>query len=341
MRYFLFIFLALPALINNVAAGTIYVDGNRFESLAESIPSIKDGSVIYLERGIYRKGAYISKSNISILGETGVVFDNAAVEGKAALVLTGKNVLVESIECKNISVSHGNGACIRFEGENLTVKNLYVHDSQSGIMTSYIKGFVKIEYSKFENLGNRGGYSHAMYINVDELSIRYSQILSTKNQGSGIKSRSKKVIVDNSVLASLSSKDSRLIDMANYGELIVKNSILQQGEESSNSQLISYGLEKRVERKLSVNRVVLKNNLVIFDRSRANVLLQSRLVDEVVVAGNIFVGDFNDPDKYEENNLWYLSREDAGVEKLPYLPPIHERQLVMDRIRIIGEAQND
>ena len=322
-----------------VWAKQVYVDGVAFSSLAEAVSSIKDGSRIYLEKGIYTQGAYIKRNNITIIGEDGVVFDGAVANGKAALVLTGNNVVVESIECVNIEVADKNGACIRFEGENLIVRNIYAHDSQSGLMTPTIPGKVIVEYSKFERLGNRNGYAHALYVKADEVVFRYSSITHTKRQGSGIKSRAKRLIVENSLLASLDGKDSRLIDMANYGELIVRNSILQQGDNSSNSQLIAYGLEKKVPRRFELNRIELTNNLIFFDRTQANVLISYRLADQFINKGNMFIGDFNEPSRFVPNNEWYLSREKGQLPPYPYLPSIDERQTIMDRTRIIGVAQ--
>ena len=335
------IFIALSVLALNASANGVLVDGKPFASLKSAISSIKDGSRVYLQAGVYTEGAYIKASDIAILGEQGVVFDGALADGKAALVLTGDNVEVESVECANITAPAGNGACIRFEGANLVVRDIHVHDCESGIMTASDAGKVEVSYSRFERLGNRNGYSHALYIKADELYFRYSSILSTKLQGSGIKSRSKKVIVENSIIATLDGVDSRLIDMANYGELIVRDSILQQGNNSSNSQLIAYGLEKKVKQEFKINKIVIKDNLIFFDRRQANVLLRSRLEDERIISGNVFVGDFNDPNKFVEGNLWYASRAKAHVTSAPYLPQIHEKQPVMDRIRIIGEAQND
>ena len=334
-------FLLLFALLSNfkVLSNTVYVDGVQFNSLSDALPSIKDGSTIYLEKGIYSVGAYIKANNISILGETGVVFDNATVDGKAALVLTGKDVLVESIECRNIAVKDGNGACIRFEGENITIRNLYVHDSQSGVKTSRVKGFVRVEHSRFERIGHRNGYSHSMYIIADELHVRFSKILSTKKQGSGIKSRSKKVIVEDSLLASMDGVDSRLIDMANYGELIIKNSILQQGVNSSNSQLIAYGLEKKIVKTYPINRIELKNNLIFFDRQKANVLIKKRLEDDFINHGNIFIGDFNSPEHFLEGNTWFFNRKKAKIKPYPYLPQLNERQSMMEKIKLFGEAK--
>ena len=336
-------FVGLLLLSNLFAAHSyakqVFVDGQSFSSLAEAKPAIKDGSRIYLEKGVYTQGVYLTASNISILGEPGVVFDGATADGKAALVLTGNDVVVESIECKNIAVPDGNGACIRFEGENITIRDLYAHDSQSGVKTSRVKGFVHIEFSKFERIGNRNGYSHSMYIIADELVVRYSQILSTKSQGSGIKSRSKKVVIENSLLASLDGVDSRLIDMAEYGELIVRDSILQQGDNSSNSQLIAYGLEKKA-RKFAINRIELRNNLIFFDRTRPNVLISKRLDDGFVSSGNMFIGDLNHPDQMVPYNEWFLSRQDAKLEPYPYLPKISEREKVMTFVRVAGSQKN-
>ena len=283
---------SLLAFSFNASANSVLVDGKPFASLKSAIASIKDGSRVYLEAGVYTEGAYIKASNIAILGEPGVVFDSALADGKAALVLTGDNVEVESVECRNIKAPAGNGACIRFEGANLIARDIHVHDCESGIMTASDTGKVEVSYSRFERLGNRNGYAHVLYLKADELHFRYSSILSTKMQGSGIKSRSKKVLVENSIIAALDGVDSRLIDMANYGELIVRDSILQQGNNSSNSQLIAYGLETKVKQEFKINKIVIKDNLIFFDRRQANVLVRSRLEDERIVSGNVFVWGF-------------------------------------------------
>lgn len=334
-----FIFASIILASFSICAQTVLVDGVEFDDFKKSLSAIKDGSTVFLTKGVYKEGAYITSSNISILGESGVVFDGATVDEKAAFVFTGRNIVVESIECRNIRVRDGNGACIRFEGENLTVRDLYVHDSESGIMTSGShKGFVDIAFSRFERLGNRNGYAHAMYIIADQFTLRYSQVTSTKDQGSGIKSRAKKVVIENSLLASLEGVDSRLIDMASYGELIVRDSILQEGPKSSNSQMISYGLEKNVTKNNPINRIELRNNLIFFDRN-INVLIAKRLDGEFINRGNIFIGDFNHVNDIVPGNEWYFSRKDASLEDYPYLPSLDEREEIMTFVRLVGSPK--
>jgi hypothetical protein len=310
--------------------------------LLEAKSAIKDGSQIYLKAGIYTKGLYIKASDISIIGEKNVIFDDAAVDGKAAFVLTGNNVLVESIECRNIYVKDLNGACIRFEGKNLTVRDVFAHDSQSGIMTNTnYDSFLHIEFSKFENLGGKAtgrGYAHAIYANVGEFVFSDSQVLSVGKQGSGLKSRSRKTVVINSILASLNAKDSRLIDVANYGELIIKDSILQQGNNSSNSQLIAYGLEKQ-KRKFEVNRIEITNNLFLLDRKKANVIILQKQADSINIYDNTMIGDFLYSDDLSKRNDWYISRENAKLKPYPYLPEISDLKQLINSISIVGNKE--
>ncbi|MFT5294482.1 MAG: hypothetical protein ACI9YH_000488 [Colwellia sp.] len=97
---------------------------------------------------------------------------------------------------------------------------------------------------------------------MGELFFYKSRIISTKGEGSGIKSRSKKVVIDSSLLASMDTIDSRLVDMANYGEFFIKNSVLQQGSNPSNNQSLAYGLEINITSEFDVSRVELVNNVI-------------------------------------------------------------------------------
>jgi hypothetical protein len=339
-NFFILIFLVFTSF--QVFSEQVFVDGKEFISLGEAKKAIRDGSQVYLKAGIYTEGIYLTASNISIIGEKNVIFDDAAVNGKAALVLTGDNVLVENIECQNITVKDHNGACIRFEGSNLTVRNLYAHDSQSGIMTTHnYNSFLHVEFSKFERLGGKAsgrGYAHAIYANVDEFVFSYSQVLSTGKEGSGLKSRSRKTVVEHSILASLEAKDSRLIDVANYGELIITNSILQQGNNSSNSQLIAYGLEN-IKKQFKVNKILISDNLFLLDRQKANVIIAHKKADSVEIYDNTIVGDFLYPDEFSKHNPWYISRGKAKMKPYPYLPKISELKQLIKTIDIIGERE--
>ncbi|MBU2883729.1 hypothetical protein KO525_01025 [Psychrosphaera sp. B3R10] len=335
--------LLITLLSHHCLAAMVTVDGVDFTSLSAARTAIKDGSRIYLQKGVYAVGAYIKASDIELIGEEGVVFDNAIADEKAALVFTGNNITVESIECRNIAVKDKNGACIRFEGQHLTVRNLYAHDSQAGILTNRDAGNITIEYSKFERLGGKGkgvGYAHAVYAFADELRIYRSEILSMRESGSGIKSRSKKTVILESRLATINGDDSRLIDTANFGELIVQKSILQQGDNSTNRQLIAYGLEKKVERLFDVNSIEIKNNIFILDRAKSSVIVSYRLADKIEITDNVYIGDFLYTADFLPNNTWYSSRNKAFIAELPYIPKLEDFDDIIFRATTYGTAEH-
>jgi hypothetical protein len=153
-----------------------------------------------------------------------------------------------------------------------------------------------------------------------------------------LKSRSRKTIVKNSILASLDAKDSRLIDVANYGELIIKDSILQQGNNSSNSQLIAYGLE-RVKNNYEVNRIKIINNLFLLDRKKANVVIAHKLANIVEIYDNTMIGDFLYPEEFSKRNPWYISRDNAKLNPLPYIPKITELKQLISLIKVVGNRE--
>ena len=70
---------------------------------------------------------------------------------KNTLVVMGNSVLIEGLECSGIHVPSGNGACLRLEGKDITIRKVFFHDSEEGILGG--RGLTVIEDSRFERLG--------------------------------------------------------------------------------------------------------------------------------------------------------------------------------------------
>ena len=136
----------------------------------------------------------------------------------------------------------------------------------------------------------------------------------------------------------MDAKDSRLIDVANYGELIIQDSILQQGNNSANSQLIAYGLENK-KNKFDVNKIEIFDNLFLLDRERANVIIAQKQAETVDIYNNTIVGNFLYPDEFSKRNPWYISRKNAKLKPFPYLPEITELKQLINSISIVGERE--
>lgn len=303
-----------PEDLIQIGPGKILIGDREFSSLQLALDNIQAGDTLELGSGVYKTPVTITKDRVTVVGKGRVVFDGAVAEGKAAFVIKGDDFKLYNIECKGIEVSDQNGACVRMEGTNLVLRHVYFHNSEEGVLTGYKPGFVKVEDSRFELLG-KGGQAHGIYMGEGDLHIEDSLFIAAVDEGHEIKSRAKTTKILRTVVASLSSNDSRLIDISNGGVLIVTDSILEKGPRSSNADLIGFGLEGSV----SNNHVELKNNIFIMERDGFNNLFHAAegLVDPIIDS-NVVVSN-NDPD-IGGLNIWYKNREKAGLKSYPFVP---------------------
>lgn len=306
--------------------GQISVDGKIYKDLSSATLVIKAGSVVIFGSGIYTNGLSINQDSVTLRGSEGTHFKGASVQGKATFVVNGNNVVIESIECSEVAVPHKNGACVRQNGRDLTLRYVYFHDSEQGILSAKGSGRLTIENSRFERLG-KIGRAHAVYSNNDRLEIRYSRFLSSKGEGHEIKSRAPVTLIESSVVASLSGKDSRLIDVSNGGALIVRNSVLEQGVNSSNLELIGFGLEGM--KSGHPQSVTLENNTILAEQPRGNVLLGLPSNDSnisIFITNNDIIAESNIYDMSEhnliDNNKFFTDRASYGLGSFPELPEI-------------------
>ncbi|MCA0935486.1 right-handed parallel beta-helix repeat-containing protein [Vibrio alginolyticus] len=309
-------------------AGHISVDGQVYKDIKSATSVIRAGSVVVFGSGIYTNGLSINQDSVTLRGSEGTHFKGAAVQGKATFVVNGNNVVIESIECSEVAVPHKNGACVRQNGRDLTLRNVYFHDSEQGILSAKGSGRLTIENSRFERLG-KFGRAHAVYSNNDRLEIRYSRFLSSKGEGHEIKSRAPVTLIESSIVASLSGKDSRLIDVSNGGVLIVRNSVLEQGVNSSNLELIGFGLEGM--KSGHPQSVTLENNTILAEQPRGNVLLGLPSDDSnisISIINNDIIAESNIYDISEhnliDNNKFFTDRASYGLGPFPELPEIEE-----------------
>lgn len=313
-----------PARVVRVCHGSSCAE---FPQLNQAFKAAKDGAVITIGGAAFYESGILRANNVTIRGSKGTHLLETAAEGKASLVIKGNDTIIENIECSGIEVSDGNGACVRLEGDNLTLRNVYFHDSQEGLLTkSHGGGSIFIEDSKFERLGGacgiKCGRSHGIYIGrATELTVKRSVFLSSKDEGHAIKSRAARTTIENNVIASLDGKDSRLIDIPNGGEVIIRNNVLQKGRNSSNPDLIGIALELAYEgvEGHPVNSSLIEGNRVVIEPSdRQRTFVHSRDVPAPDVKANSFIGG----EKPGNGENWHKTREDAGLGPYPALPKL-------------------
>ncbi|GAB6260897.1 right-handed parallel beta-helix repeat-containing protein [Photobacterium sp. 53610] len=306
---------------NTVADQTIEVDGTTYTELEKAEAAIQPGSNVVIGNGIYTRGLEILRDNVTVTGSGNTHFRGAQLKDKATFIVDGDDVRIENIECSQVTVPDQNGACVRQQGRDLVLSRVFFHDSEQGILSAPGTGNLTIEHSRFERLG-KAGRAHAVYSNNDSLTIRYSRFHSSKDEGHEIKSRAQRTLIEYSEIASINGDDSRLVDTPNGGELVIRNSVLEQGPNSSNRQLIGFGLESTYDATKS-NRVTLENNVIVLDRQAGSQLLALPSAGgyQQDVRQNDVVGQAPvDKADLMPENTFYESRAKYGVDAFPALP---------------------
>lgn len=172
---------------------------------------------------------------------TGMTISN----GKGIWVLFGATTTVENIEFSGAAVDSANGAGIRHQGLNLTVRDCYFHDNQDGILGGPLKagqpadgnGEVLIERCEFAKNGAGDGQSHNMYLNhYAKLTLQYSYSHSS-NVGHLVKSRAlESHILYNRLSDDESTNVSYEINLPDGGRAYVIGNLIEQASDPNGEQ---------------------------------------------------------------------------------------------------------
>ncbi len=288
----------------------------RFTDLNAAFRAAHDGSTVTIRPGKYFQAAVLTVPNVTIQAK-GAHFEGAAAERKAALVLRGGNTTVIGLECSGVKVGDRNGACIRLEKPGLILRDVYFHDNEDGILTGAVGGDILIENSRFEHNGANHGQAHQIYVgNVDTLTIRRTRVIAATGEGHEVKSRAKKTLIEDSVIAALDAQDSRAFDISNGGTLIIRNSVIERGPKTENTDLIGFGFEIKSSFGASNNSITLTGNTILIDNPRPNIWVRGRDFGKVTIKDNVVIGPMAER---PEGNTYYRSRSDAGFPPFPAL----------------------
>lgn len=210
---------------------------------------VSDGDTVNIEAGVYPSDvARWQADNLVLRGVGGFAHmesNGLSWGNKAIWVIQGDNTTVEWIEFSECQVPDHNGAGIRLEGLNLTVRHCWFHHNENGILCGeYHPSTVRIEYSEFGHHGYGDGYSHNLYIgHIDSLIFRYNYSHHA-DVGHELKSRAwVNVIEYNRFSNEADGTASREIDLPNGGQAYLIGNVIQQGLMSQNSNMVGFGME--------------------------------------------------------------------------------------------------
>ncbi|QYU71250.1 hypothetical protein J4558_03570 [Leptolyngbya sp. 15MV] len=226
--------------------------GQGFARLQDAVDAIGSGEgTVAVASGTHRQCAVQQAGTVAfVASEPGrAVFDGTECEGKAALVLRGREASVAGLVFRNMAVPDGNGAGIRLEQGNLTVTQSWFQDSQQGILTANDpSGRIVIDKSTFSGLGtceNSAGCAHSIYIG-DYGALRVTR--SRFERGTGghyVKSRAAWVeIVGSSFDDSAGRATNYMIDLPAGARGQITNNWFVQGRDKENySAFVAVGAE--------------------------------------------------------------------------------------------------
>ncbi|MBA2480155.1 MAG: right-handed parallel beta-helix repeat-containing protein [Planctomycetes bacterium] len=293
--FLLAILVAAAADAQAAVARTLTVGpGKTYAKPSQAAAAALDGDTILIDAGIYSGDACAwYASNLTIRGVGGrahLASAGVVAQGKAIWVIVGANTTVEDIEFSGTTLAvDKNGAGIRQEGPGLTVRDCYFHDNDNGILTgANATSDILIEYTEFANNGFGDGYSHNLYIgNVRSLTFQHCYSHHAK-VGHDLKSRALvNRIISNRIMDEATGTASYTIDLPNGGESYIIGNLIQQGPQSQNSGIVSYGLEGGSN---PVQQLYFINNTVVNDRSGGTFLNLAATTTIAQIRNNIFFG---------------------------------------------------
>ncbi len=250
MKSFIFIFIVtncIPLLSYStrwqVGASHMYTLPSQVSTLVQT------GDTVDIDSGIYPSDVCNWQADNLLLrgiGGYAILESNGLSWGdKAIWVIQGNNTTVEFIEFTECTSTSQNGAGIRQEGLNLTVRHCSFHNNEDGILAGeFHPSTMIIEFCEFAYNGFGTGYSHNVYIgNIDTLIFRYNYSHHSYI-GHELKSRAHfNYILYNRFSNEATGNASREIDLPNGGTSIIMGNIIQQGPNAQNSNLLGFGLE--------------------------------------------------------------------------------------------------
>ena len=269
--------------------------GQKYKKPCAAIGAAHSGDTILIDAAGDYDGdvCSISQDRLTLRGINGRPHIDAAgrsAAGKGTWVIDGNDVTVDNIEFSGASAPGGNGAGIRAEGGNITVRNCYFHDNQDGILTANLKkGEVLIEYSEFARNGRSNGYTHNIYIGQQaKFTLRFCYSHDSKG-GQLVKTRAAENYILYNRLTGESGASNYELDIPNGGRTYVIGNIIQQGPNSTNSNILAYMLEGKDKFEQDSHLYVI-NNTFVNDMGRGTFINIAGDAAPAVVENNIFSG---------------------------------------------------
>jgi hypothetical protein len=272
--------------------------GEKITTITEAARLAQDGEVIEIRPGDYHgQPAIWAKNEITIRGAGGrpvMLADGKSAEGKAIWVVRGGKVRIENIEFRGARVPSLNGAGIRFEKGELTVRSCAFFDNEMGILTANLpEQSLEIIDSEFGDAPRHtGDLHHLLYVGgIGKFVLRGSRF-QNGYLGHLVKSRARENhILYNMLVDGAGGRASYELEFPNGGLAYVIGNAIGQSAGTDNPSIVAYGAEGR---RWPDNALVMAHNTLINDHHAGrflNIFSDKFGADvEVWLLNNLMVG---------------------------------------------------
>jgi hypothetical protein len=264
-------------------------------TVAEAARLARDGSIVEIDPGDYTGDVAIwTQDRLTLRAAPGgavrLLAGGKASEGKAIWVVRGGEVTVEGIEFSGARVSDRNGAGIRVEKGQLTVRNCRFLDNENGILTANREEIeLVVEGSEFGHNGAGDGQSHNLYAGMIGRLVVTGSHFHHARAGHLLKSRARiSEIRYNRLSDESGGRASYELEFPAGGIAIVVGNVLQQSPTTENPHLLAYGAEGY---KWPRNTLAVVHNTFIDERSPSGRYFRiAPGAADLAFISNLFVG---------------------------------------------------
>lgn len=147
----------------------------------------------------------------------------------------------------------------------ILIHDVHVFDSDHGLKAESIDDIVTVQNSVFERNGSISATNVAHGVSVGpaaEFRLISTRVANAK-LGHQIKTSAKRIRFEGCVVAALTGEDSRALDIAHGGDVVLTDTVLHRGPNSRNRQFIAYAPDAFYPDR--VNRFVLTNVKFVSD----------------------------------------------------------------------------
>ena len=261
----------------------------QYQRIADAVAAARDGDTVQVAAGTYTNDFAQVRSKItlqSVGGMANLVATVAPPNGKAILDVYTDTV-VDGFAFFGARVPDHNGAGIRGNAGNLTVRNSLFMDNQNGILTAAdATATVLIQHSEFAHNGGGDGYTHNLYVGaVKQLTVEDSYFHDAV-VGHEIKSRALATTLLNNRIADFGGNASYSVDLPDGGVAVLQGNTIEKGAAAPNRTIVHFGGEGAP---YAGSSLVMTGNVVINDRTDVTGLVNAAGAP-VQVTGNRFFG---------------------------------------------------